>query len=125
MPPIQDILFEIRHLNDETSIQRWVSKGLTSLTPETLEKAIMEWQDPLLLSEYLNLEHPVVKPFAWYFIRTNWKRIEPIFKDKLLLYNYISSDPQKKQMLDTDRGREYMTFIRNRCYLYIYKYAWG
>ena len=125
MASIPDILFEIRHLNDEKNIQRWISNGLMSLTPETLEKAIMDWQDPLLISDHLNLEHPLVKPVAWYFIRTNWKRIEPIFKDKLLLYNYISNDSQKKQLLDTERGREYMTFIRNRCYCYIYKYAWG
>jgi len=125
MPSIQDCLFEIRHLKDEKNIQRWISNGLTSLTPEMLEKAILEWQDPLSLSEYLNLEHPLVKPIAWYFIRTNWERIEPIFKDKMFLYDYISKDPQKKQLLDTNRGREWMTFVRNRCYTYLYKYAWG
>lgn len=124
MPSISDILFEIRHLNDETSIQRWISQGLTSLTPETLETAIMEWQDPLLLVEYLNLEHPLVKPLAWYFIRTKWERIEPIFKDKMLLYSHISEDPKKKELLDTCRGRGWLTYVRNRCYAYFYKYAW-
>jgi hypothetical protein len=125
MPSIQELLFEIRHLNDETNIQRWTTKGLTSLTPETLEKAIMDWQDPLLLVGYLNLEHPLARPAVWYFLRTNWDRIKPVFQDKMMLYDYISKDQKKKELLDTERGREWLTYVRKRCYVYFYKYAWG
>lgn len=124
MPEIREILYEIRHLKDESSIQRWITKGLTSLTSETLEKAIMEHQDPLLVAEYLNLNNPLIKIVAKVFIRNNWERIEPIFKNPLMLYNHISQDPQKKQLLDTAQGREWLTYVRKRCYSYFYKYAW-
>ncbi|MDD3813249.1 MAG: hypothetical protein PHZ02_01275 [Desulfocapsaceae bacterium] len=124
MPTIQEILFEIRHLNDENSIQRWITNGLTSLTPDLLEKAIMEWQDPLLVVEYLNLDNTLIKIIAKIFIKNNWDRIEPIFTDKWLLYNHISKDLQKKQLLDTPKGREWLSYVRRRCYSYFYKYAW-
>lgn len=124
MPSIRETLFEIRHLNDESSIQRWIAKGLTSLTPETLEKAIMEWQDPLLLAEYLNLENPAIKLVAKIFIRNKWERIEPIFIEPWLLYNYISKDPQKKALLDTAQGRKWLIYVQKRCFLYFRDYAW-
>lgn len=91
-----------------------------------LETAVNEWQDPLLLTEYLHLENPGVKWFAIRFVlKPYWERIDKVLSDPWELYNQISKDPVKKKILDTDRGRKWITYVRNRCYTYFYNYVWN
>lgn len=97
MPSIREILHEIRNLNEE-SIPQWIAKGVNSLTPEMLEKAIMENQDPLLIAGYLNLENPLIKIVAKTLLKTHWERIHFTFKDHWELYNQVSKDPEKKKL---------------------------
>lgn len=91
-----------------------------------LEKAVNEWQDPLLLSEYLHLENPAVKWVAVTFVlNPYWEKIEFVLTDPLELYNHISKDQEKKKILDTERGRKWLTYVRKRCYDYYYNYTWN
>lgn len=123
---LQEIIREITHLNEE-SVPRWIAKGLNSLTPEMLEKAILEWQDPLLLVEYLHLENPAVKFVAvTYILKPYWERVkETLNDDPWILYDQIARDPEKKKMLDTPKGREWLNYVRKRSYQYYYEYTWG
>lgn len=124
MPSISDITHAIKNLN-EGNAELLISEGLTKLTPEMLEKAVKEWQDPLLLSEYLHLDNPAVKWVAKTFVLIPyWDRIDHTLTDPWELYNQISKDPAKKKILDTDRGRRWLTYARNRCYSYYYNYTW-
>ncbi len=123
-PRITEIIYEISHLDDR-SVERWMVKGLTSLTPEMLDKAIREWQDPLLLAEYLNLENPLVKLVAKTLLKRYWETVDATLSDPWELYNQIAKDPVKKKLLDTPRGRQWISYVRKRCYEYYYNYAWG
>ncbi len=123
MPSISEIVHEIVHL-DDSSIERWTIRGLVSLTPEMLETAIREWQDPLSLAEYLNLENPMVKMVAKTLLKKYWEKVDVILTDPWELYNNIAEDPAKKELLDTPRGREWLSFVRKRCYDYFYDYTW-
>lgn len=125
MASLQEIVWEITHINEE-SVPRWIAKGLNSLTPEMLEKAILEWQDPLLLAGYLHLENPAVKFVAvTYILKPYWERAEKTLNDPWELYNQIAMDPEKKKLLDTERGRAWLNYVRKRCYDYYYEYTWG
>lgn len=124
MPNILQVIHEIRNLND-TSIERWIVSGLTSLTPELLEDSIREWRDPLTLVEFLNLENPLVKHAARLVLKTYWERAEHILTDPWELYNQIARDPKKKELLDTVRGREWLTYVRIRCENYFFNYTWN
>lgn len=123
MPSISEIVHEIVHL-DDSSIERWTIQGLVSLTPEMLETAIREWQDPLSLAEYLNLENPMVRMVAKTLLKKYWEKVEIILTDPWELYNNIAEDPAKKELLDTPRGREWLSYVRKRCYDYFYDYTW-
>lgn len=123
MPSIREILHEIRNLNEE-SIPQWIAKGVNSLTPEMLEKAIMENQDPLLIAGYLNLENPLIKIVAKTLLKTHWERIHFTFKDHWELYNQVSKDPEKKKLLDTPVGQAWLIYVRERCNEYYYIYTW-
>lgn len=123
-PSITEIIHEITHL-DDNSINRWIVKGLTNLTPTMLEEAVRDWQDPLKLAEYLNLENTMVKLVAKTLLKRHWERIEYILTDPWELYNQIARDPAKKKILDTERGRNWLTYVRKRCYDYYYNYTWN
>lgn len=123
---LREIIYEITHINEE-SVPRWIAKGLISLTPEMLEKAILDWEDPLLLAEYLHLENPAVKFVAVnYILKPYWERVKKTLNDDPWeLYNQIAMDPEKKKLLDTPRGRAWLNYVRKRSYQYYYNYAWG
>lgn len=123
MPSIPEIIHEIRHL-DEQSIERWIVIGLTELTPELLEEYVREWRDPLELAKYMNLENPIVKPFAKWILKKYWERAEYILTDPWELYNQIATDPEKKKIMDTPQGRKWLTYVRTRCYDYYFNYTW-
>jgi len=98
---------------------------LTELTPEMLSDSVREWSDPLVLVEYMNLENPVIKVVAKLILKKYWERAEYILTDPLEIYNQIAKDPVKKKILDTDRGRKWLTYVRKRCYDYYYDYTWN
>ena len=123
-PSIPEIIHEISHLDDH-SIERWIVIGLTELTPEMLLDSVREWRDPLVLAEYMNLENPVIKVVAKLILNKYWERVEYILTDPCELYNQIARDPEKKKILDTDRGRKWLTYVRKRCYDYYYDYTWN
>jgi len=123
-PSIPEIIHEITHL-DENSIERWIVIGLTELTPEMLAESIREWRDPLILAEYMNLENPLIKTVARLILKKYWERAEYILTDPWEIYNQIAKDPEKKKILDTDRGRKWITYVRKRCYDYYYDYTWN
>lgn len=123
---LREIIYEITHISEE-SVPRWIAKGVSNLTPEMLETAILEWQDPLLLADYLHLENPAVKFVArTYILKPFWERVKKTLNDEPLeLYNLIAKDPEKKKLLDTERGRAWLNYVRKRCYRYYYGYTWG
>jgi hypothetical protein len=122
---ITDIIAEIMNINEET-VPKWIAQGLVSLTPETLELAINEWQDPLMIAEYLNLENIIIKNLATRIIlKPLWERVEFTLKDPWELYIQISRNQQKKKLLDTPRGRAWLSYVRERVYEYIFYYTWG
>jgi len=124
MPTVKEIIRELYNI-DEDSAAGWIAQGLNSLTPEMLEAAIYEWQDPLLLVQYLNLESPIVKPVAIFFVlKPYWERIEQVMKDQNGLYCELSTDPIKKKILDTPRGKAWLRYVSERCYEYIRYYTW-
>lgn len=124
MPTAKEVVCGLYNI-DEDSAPRWLAQGLNSLTPEMLAKAIDEWQDPLLLVEYLNLENPVVRPLAIIFVlKPYWERIEQTMKDQTGLYCEISTDPAKKKLLDTPRGKAWLRYVSARCYEYLRYYTW-
>lgn len=124
MPTPQEVIRELLKL-DEESAPRWIAEGLNSLTPEMLAVAIDEWQDPLLIAQFLNLESPVVKPLAIAFVlKPYWEQIELVMKDQNGLYNELSADPVKKKLLDTPRGKAWLRYVRERCYEYLRYYTW-
>ena len=123
-PSIPEIIHEISHLDDH-SIERWIIIGLTELTPEMLSDSVREWRDPLVLAEYMNLENPVIKVVAKLILKKYWERAEYILTDPLEIYNQIARDPEKKKILDTDRGRKWLTYVRKRCYDFYYDYTWN
>lgn len=90
-----------------------------------LEEAILEWRDPLELAEYLNLENPLVKFVAKTLLKKYWDKVEHTLSDPMELYNQIAKDPEKKKLLDTARGRKWLTYVRRRCYDYYYNYTWN
>ncbi len=98
---------------------------MTELTPEMLSDSVREWRDPLVLAEYMNLENPVIKVVAKLILNKYWERVEYILTDPCELYNQIARDPEKKKILDTDRGRKWLTYVRKRCYDYYYDYTWN
>lgn len=122
-PSIPEIIHEISHL-DDNSIERWIVLGLTELTPQMLAESVREWRDALVLAEYMNLENPVIKAVAKLILKKYWERAEYILTDPLELYNQIAKDPEKKKILDTDRGRKWLTYVRKRCYDYYFDYTW-
>ncbi len=123
MVSVREVIYEITHINEE-SVPRWIAKGINSLSPEMLEKAIMENQDPLLLAEYLNLENSFVKIAAKTLLKTYWELASFTFKDPQEVYNQLSKDPEKKKLLDTERGRAWLIYVRRRCNEYYYVYTW-
>ncbi|MBU0777999.1 hypothetical protein KKF82_07055 [Patescibacteria group bacterium] len=123
-PSIPEIIHEISHLDDH-SIERWIVIGLTELTPQMLAESVREWRDPLVLAEYMNLENPVIKVVAKLILNKYWERVEYILTDPWELYNQIARDPEKKKILDTDRGRKWLTYVRTRCYDYYFDYTWN
>ena len=98
---------------------------MTELTPQMLAESVREWRDPLVLAEYMNLENPVIKVVAKLILNKYWERVEYILTDPWELYNQIARDPEKKKILDTDRGRKWLTYVRTRCYDYYYDYTWN
>lgn len=122
MVTAQEVLYELRHGVD---IEHWIIKGLTSLTPELLERAILEWQDPLALAEYLHLENKFVKFFVRTLLKEHWDRVERTLVDPWELYKQIAKDLEKKKLLDTPQGRKWLTYVRKRCYNYYYDYTWN
>lgn len=125
MPTVKEIIRGLYNI-DEDSAAGWIAQGLNSLTPEMLAQAIDEWQDPLLLVEYLNLESPVVKPLAIFFVlKPFWERIEQTMKDQNGLYSELSADPVKKKMLDTPRGKAWLRYVGERCFEYLRYYTWS
>lgn len=124
MPTVKEVIRELYNI-DEDSAAGWIAQGLNSLTPEMLAAAIDEWQDPLLLVQYLNLESPVVKPLAIFFVlKPYWERIELVMKDQNGLYSELSADPVKKKLLDTPRGKAWLRYVSERCYEYLRYYTW-
>lgn len=124
MPTIKEVINGLYDLNEETA-PRWISQGVNSLTPEMLAKAIDEWQDPLLLSQYWCLDSPVVKPFVVMLVlKPYWEPIEQVLKDPNGLYSEISKDPAKKKLLDTTRGKAWLGYVQERTYEYIRYYTW-
>lgn len=121
MVAVQEVLYELKHGVD---IEHWIVKGLTSLTPDLLESAILEWQDPLGLADYLHLENRFVKFFVRTLLKEHWERVEHTLVDPWELYNQIARDPEKKKLLDTPQGRKWLTYVRRRCYNYYYDYTW-
>jgi len=97
---------------------------LTELTPELLEEYIRDWHDPLELTNYMNLENPIVKPFAKLILKKYWERAEYILTDPWELYNQIAKDPEKKKIIDTPQGRKWLTYVRVRCEDYFFNYTW-
>ena len=97
---------------------------MTELTPQMLAESVREWRDPLVLAEYMNLENPVIKVVAKLVLKKYWERAEYILTDPWELYNQISKDPEKKKILDTDRGRKWLTYVRIRCEDYFFNYTW-
>lgn len=124
MPTVKEVIRELYNI-DEDSAPEWIAQGLNSLTPEMLAEAIEEWQDPLLLAQYLNLESPIVRPLAIMFVlKPYWERIEQAMKDQNGLYLELSRDPAKKELLDTPRGKAWLKYVSERCYEYIRYYTW-
>lgn len=121
---ISEIIYEITHLDDH-SVERWIVKGLTSLTPDMLEEAVRDWRDPLELAEYLNLENSLIKVVAKLILKRYWERVEYTLTNPWELYNQISKDPEKKKIMDTPQGRKWLTYVRTRCYDYYYNYTWN
>ncbi len=125
MPTIKEVIRGLSDINEETA-PRWIAQGLSSLTPEMLGKAIDEWQDPLLLVNYLCLDSPIVKPLAVMFVlKPYWEQIEQVMTDQNRLYSEISRDPAKKKLLDTPRGKAWLGYVRERCYEYLRYYIWA
>ena len=58
-------------------------------------------------------------------LKKYWERAEYILTDPLEIYNQIARDPEKKKILDTDRGRKWLTYVRKRCYDFYYDYTWN
>jgi hypothetical protein len=121
-PSIQEIISVIKNGID---VGELTVRGLTSLTPEILGQAIQEWQDPIMIAEWLKLENPFVALIAKSIFKTNWDRVEYVLTDSDFLYNEIAKDKDKKILLDTPRGTAWLNYVRRRSHEYYYWYAWG
>lgn len=121
-PSIPEILSVIKNGID---VGELTVLGLTSLTPEILEEAIRDWQDPIMVAEYLKLENPFVAAIAKSLFRSNWENVEFVLTNRDFLYNEICKDKNKKKLLDTARGTAWLNYVRRRCYEYYFWYAWG
>lgn len=121
-PSLQEIVSVIK---SGTNAGELIVLGLTILTPEILSQAIREWQDPIMIAEWLKLEHPIVAVFAKYRFREDWERVEYVLTDGNFLYNEITKDKDKKKLIDTPRGMAWLKYVRCRSYEYYFWYTWG
>jgi hypothetical protein len=121
-PSLQEILSVIKNGID---VGEFIVSGLTGLTPEILGQAIREWQDPLMIVEWLKLENPFISVVAKSLFRSNWERVEYVLIDGDFLYREIAKDKEKKTLLDTQRGMAWLNYVRRRSYEYYFFYTWG
>ena len=121
-PSIQEIVSIIKSGVD---VGELITRGLTHLTPEILDRAIRDWQDPIMVSQWLKLENPVVAFLAKSLFRSHWERVEFVLTDGDFLYSEIIKDNDKKKILDTPRGMAWLNYTRRRSYEYYFWYTWG
>jgi hypothetical protein len=121
-PSFQEIISIIRNGVD---VGELTVRGLTSLTPEILGQSIREWQDPLLIVEWLKLENPFIAVIAKPIFRSHWEHVEFVLTDGEFLYNEVVKDKDKKKLLDTPRGTAWLNYVRRRSYEYYFWYTWG
>ncbi len=121
-PSLQEILSVIKNGVD---VGEFIVSGLTGLTPEILGQAIQEWQDPLMIVEWLKLENPFISVVAKTLFRSNWERVEYVLVDGDFLYVEIAKDKAKKILLDTHRGMAWLNYVKRRSYEYYFFYTWG
>ena len=116
---------------NEESAEAFISLGLERLDVDWFKKAIPEWKkrdnggDPKLYDPvpYLKNFFDYNKALAKGYLNSWWPYIEDIITDPMKLMLILERKPETIQYLNTEDGREYLKWVAQKVYDFLYDYT--
>jgi hypothetical protein len=109
-------------------VERFIKWALTNyVTAENIETAIQENYDILQISlNHFHLGHPLVSPVFKLALQLFWSEfVETYIADATKIYSVLAEIPNVKEIIDTERGRQYLNACCHSTYESLYNFVWS